>query len=493
MTGAVIKSFRPRPAAPAPAGTPRRRPPAITAHRLFPAATALWCGALGALACLAAGSDALGALVVHLHLPALVPAARPPLGMTARLLLAVLMAGLGGGLGLLIGLTLQRRSGVPVWPARRARPAAAAAPAEPATDAARTRDVQPDARPRRPLVVTEDVLPWPTAVGEPAEPPLRHAAHDLPEPPAAPDNALPPFLAAAYSAASEGKAPIVITPAEPVIVPALAAIEAAEPDVEPVAEAPAEPDHHPAVIAEPVVEEPSAKPVAQAPAEPVTMPLASLAVAAPQVPVDQAPLAELGLVQMIERLALAIAVRNEQRAKAGYPANAIESLLPLHRVDPLTTDPAGPLLRAKPGRAAAPAPAAEPDMPAPGVLHDPLAHAADWDDDHAVDLPPRFLGGEAAEPIVAHTLTAGPSEEHEAEEADPAGAEPLYPSLADMTMRRPELAPSAPAPLAPGDHGDPVVPFPQRLSAATPAPAPEAADRALRDALATLRRMSGQR
>ena len=76
-----------------------------------------------------------------------------------------------------------------------------------------------------------------------------------------------------------------------------------------------------------------------------------------------------------------------------------------------------------------------------------------------------------------------------------------------MTMRRPELMPSDLVPLA--DHlpdeghaplaitTDPVVQFPSRLTgeigAGRTLPVSEEGDRALREALATLRRMSAQR
>ncbi len=479
-------------------------PADIMAHRLFPALCAVWFAALFGLGCLAAGTDALGMLVQHLHLAAIVPAAAPPLGMTAHLVLGLMLAALGGGLGLVLGVALRARAtGTPL---RRPR-----APAEPAADPGdasaprvRSRDAHPDAPPRRPLVVTEDVLPYPTAVGDPVpasvpapvivppvfEPvgyledlPGGDADHDVADGDhtagnhaqddhAQDDHAAAlesPFLAAAYDAASRGEAPVVASPVTPVIVPENAAVP------EPVA---------------------------------ATPPLASLAAAAPQVPLQSAPLGSLGLVQLIERLALAIATRQARRATAEVapaPAEATDHLAPLHRFDPLTMDHKGPLLRAKPSKLADfggghTAQAAPHDTFAPvraPLPHDPLADLTDWshdDHDHV--------------PVEAHGLTAGAVLDHDdaadAAHPDDADCEDRYSSLARMTLRRPELMPSdliAPGdPLPHGGHGetgvpgDPVVRFPQRPSVETgAAQAPDDADRALRDALATLRKISAQR
>ncbi len=508
----VIKPARPRSEQTTPSfpAKPMRRSaagqPGVMTHRLFPVLCALWFAALFGLGCLAAGADALAGLVRHLHLPAILPAAAPPLGMTARLMLGLLFAMLGGAFGLVLGMIGQARAGGAQL--RRPRDAAVAEPvAEPAAalpgaPRVRSRDAHPDAPPRRPLVVTEDVLPYPTAVGDPApvivpvapEPaaPEYHAG-DEPD-----ESGLPPFLAAAYSSASRGDAPIVISPAEPVIVPAIAA------ELEPEA-----PGHEAAEPAEPA----APAPVAHVP------PLASIAAAAPHVPLHEAPLDSLGLVQLIERLALAIATRQARRAAApsvAAPAEAVDPRQPLHRFDPLTMDPDGPLLRAKPPKShafathdTAPSAEAQHDAAPSPILHDPLSAIDDWsNEDHDATVPPRFLGGIAHDhaPIEAHGLTAGVVEDLD-DGTDDAVAEERYSSLARMTMRRPELMPSDLVPLA--DHlpdeghaplaitTDPVVQFPSRLTGESGAgrtlPVSEEGDRALREALATLRRMSAQR
>lgn len=489
-----------------PRRTARAAQPAVQTHRLFPGFVALWFAALFGLGSLAASAEALGALVVHLHLPAILPAAAPPLGLTARIVLGFGLAGLGGVIGLLLGGVLYLRAGgvLPQRPIRAAAtPAAEPELQEPARDQAprvRSRDAHPDAPPRRPLVVTEDVLPWPTSMVEPA--PAAEAT--LPDPfvemPAAEQNHrfdranlhadLPPFLAAAMSAVELERehepAPMFVAPAEPIIVPAEP--DAAEPNaVEPVA---AEP--------EPIV--------AEAPVVPTSPPpLASVAAAAPKVALDQLPLASLGLVQLIERLALAIAARQARRA-AAPPAEAIDPRMPLHRFDPLTMDPAGPLLRAKKARdnafdvATGDLREDSADHAVVPQLHDPLASMADWAEDHAGEaLPPRFLGQREAS-----AATEAPRASDDI--VEPAGegeaiAEHRYSSLADMTLPRPELltivAPEGHAPDQDHKSGsDPVVPFPSRHpagEAATPPTVSGDADRALREALATLRQMSAQR
>ncbi len=481
----------------------------VFAHRLFPGLCALWFAALFGLGALVASGEALGALVMHLHLPAILPAAPPPLGLTARLVLGLGFAGLGGAIGLAIGVVLSIRTGG-VKPDRPIR--AAAAPARQDQPAirpdrvgalrVRNRDAHPDAPPRRPLVVTEDVLPYPTAMIEPAPAPEPEASDEAAEPLApveaadddftfawaphhdAPGADLPPFLAAAFSSVRNNDAPMFVAPAEPIIVPVAQDVVAPEPEA-------AEPE--PAAIAP-----------AAAPANPP--PLASLAAAAPKVALVDLPLDSLGLVQLIERLALAIATRQAQRTAAPDPSDAVDLRKPLHRFDPLTMDPAGPLLRAKKTRVDAWDEAVADHSDAGGDddhapiaaqgprLHDPLATIAAWPDDHdSQALPARFLG---------HT----PGEPHGA--GDRAVVEHRYSSLTDMALPRPELVPfdtaetrlsapvdDEPAGVAPGAP-DPVVPFPSRLSAADAAahPAPSNdADRALREALATLRQMSAQR
>lgn len=85
----------------------RSRP--ISRHPLFPAIVALWFGALLALGSLALRTSLVENLVLATRIDSLVPAAAPPLGLTARLLLALAL-GLAGGA---IGWVLARRMAAP--------------------------------------------------------------------------------------------------------------------------------------------------------------------------------------------------------------------------------------------------------------------------------------------------------------------------------------------------------------------------------------------
>lgn len=485
--------------------------PSLAAHRLFPGLVALWFAALFGLGALVAGAGALASLVVSLHLPAILPAAAPPLGMTARLLVAIALAGGGGVFGLLLGQVLRRRvtgprpvevdafdadpfeadafdsesaedphfaepapepAPAPVAPGRRRAFSAAALREEEAAPKVRARDAHPDAPPRRPLVVTEDVAPF----------------ADL------------PFAAPVVDAAQSEWEP------EPA--------PAVEPDPMPVAVASVAPEADSVSVSVPA----SASESVRAPEPPrvAPAPLAALAVTAPQVPLEEAHLDSLGLVQLIERLARAIATRQDLRAavKSDVPAPEALTSAPVLAEMPVipetvvreavsaAPEPTEPLLRTKPPRLArsadAPLLPSDPEaVPAPPAARpfDPLASFApspiDFgqalvDEDLVDDVPlaPRFLGDDVAEA--------------------------RYSSLTGATLARPDLGRFAivnetpvsgqPAPR----QIDPVVPFPVPPGRMTgrgeePVAIPEAsgvsdgeADRALREALATLRRMTAR-
>lgn len=103
----------------------------ISRHPLFPATVALWFGALFGLGSMAIRPSLIEKAVLAIQLQAIIPAAEPPLGATARLLLALAMAGIGGVLGAL----LARRIGRP-RPTRLARRRAAVAVADMGTPTA---------------------------------------------------------------------------------------------------------------------------------------------------------------------------------------------------------------------------------------------------------------------------------------------------------------------------------------------------------------------
>jgi hypothetical protein len=80
----------------------------ITQHPLFPALVTMWFGATFGLCSLVIGKPTLEAWVVAAGLPEVLSAARPPLGSTARVLLALAACGIGSLLGLALAAMLVR-------------------------------------------------------------------------------------------------------------------------------------------------------------------------------------------------------------------------------------------------------------------------------------------------------------------------------------------------------------------------------------------------
>lgn len=88
------------------AAAPARQP--LTRHPLFPAIVALWFGALFGLGSLAIRPSLIEALVLKTKLDLIVPAASPPLGITARILLALALAVFGAAIGIMLGRLIGR-------------------------------------------------------------------------------------------------------------------------------------------------------------------------------------------------------------------------------------------------------------------------------------------------------------------------------------------------------------------------------------------------
>lgn len=107
----------------------------MTWHPLFPAIVAVWFGALFGLGVLAVRTALLEAAVLSLGIDSLIPAAAPPLGATARTLLAFGFALAGAAIGGTIGLSMARSR--PDAVARRTEAAAAKAAAKAEAEAAR--------------------------------------------------------------------------------------------------------------------------------------------------------------------------------------------------------------------------------------------------------------------------------------------------------------------------------------------------------------------
>ncbi|WP_062787089.1 hypothetical protein [Novosphingobium capsulatum] len=306
----------------------------ITAHRLFPALAALWFAALFGLASFAVPVELLQRVVVASGLPHLVAAAAPPLGFTARALVALLLTGLGGVIGLALGLRLAARHRVAIDPATWAEVQDEA----PVAPRVRARDAHPDAPPRRPLVVSADMIdesetailidepastlprPLPALADEALADDLAPAAFDpfaIYETEEEPDDLFvpPPFLTVAREQAAPREEAVEAQSEMPIVAEAEAdAVPVAEPEVETAAaaeaeaeaEAQAEPDaveeadvaaHDPAPV---VMASPALTPSLFAKARD------AMGESGPS-PVAQADLDGLGLVQLVERLALAIA------------------------------------------------------------------------------------------------------------------------------------------------------------------------------------------
>jgi hypothetical protein len=103
----------------------------VTWHPLFPAMLAVWFGALFGLGVLAVRTGLLEAAVRSVGIDGLIPAAAPPLGATARILLALAFAVTGGAIGGVIGVLMAR-----------ARPDKIARRAEAATAKEAARDIR---------------------------------------------------------------------------------------------------------------------------------------------------------------------------------------------------------------------------------------------------------------------------------------------------------------------------------------------------------------
>lgn len=80
----------------------------ITNHQLFPAVVALWFGALFGLGSLAVRPSLLERLVLASQIDLVVPAAAPPLGVTARVMVALSLTALGAIMGFVIARRIAR-------------------------------------------------------------------------------------------------------------------------------------------------------------------------------------------------------------------------------------------------------------------------------------------------------------------------------------------------------------------------------------------------
>ncbi len=123
----------------------------VTSHPLFPAVAGLWCGAALGLGSLAVRATLLESLVLKSHIDLIVPATAPPLGVTARILLALLLAAVGGVIGVVLARRLARPKVVETERKRGAKDLSAK------PFHIRARDAHPDAPARAPISAHEEL------------------------------------------------------------------------------------------------------------------------------------------------------------------------------------------------------------------------------------------------------------------------------------------------------------------------------------------------
>ncbi len=128
----------------------------ITENPLFPAVVALWFGALFGLGSLAIRVGLIEQVILAAKLDTIFAAAAPPLGVTARILLALVLAVFGAALGMWVA----RKIAAPKPVARERKRGATPAKDEPRSAGPvefRARDSHPDAPARRPISAHEEL------------------------------------------------------------------------------------------------------------------------------------------------------------------------------------------------------------------------------------------------------------------------------------------------------------------------------------------------
>lgn len=539
------------------AAYPKKAKVPVSRHPAFPLVVALWFAALLSLGSLAIRQTALERMVLASHIDLVVPAAAPPLGFTARICLAAGLFVIGALAGFLLGRGIAR-AGRPAAPSHRFAEVRQPAPVETVDededlqrlDSARSAPMAGNRR--RSLAMREEyVQPYidhvPTHGGAPEILDLS-VLEEIAERVAGPE---PLVVTAEADPEPEDEGEDWYDDFEEVVdeAPAAETLTAEAPP----AEAPA---HAPRAFDAPAA---NSRPFAP-PAEPVMARLGPATIEEPAglglIPRDAAeklrtaPIGTLGVVELAERLAMAISRRRgapvTQVAQAEAPAQISEPVLetqpepqpapepepeaivtttPAEVAEPVAAEPPAQVFDRLLGAAAKPALAPEPEAPAaiePAPAPRPIPAAMrpirfedfiDEDDAEEALLPPRrFAMPAQATPVVpANDLPASA-----VAAAEP--AEDNYGSLLEMkTPQRPafvriedepdETAEIEPVVIFPG-HGaaaeSPATQPPRRFDApSTPVSPPRVAsgqahpvdpeetERALKAALATLQRMSG--
>jgi len=212
----------------------------LTSHHLFPPLVALWFGALFGLSTLAVRTSLFEEMVLASGFDRLVPAAAPPLGHLARLLIAAAFGLLGAGIGLFVARLAADARG-----ARRAAPAPVAASPAGETGAAdpykvRARDAHPDAPARRPLSV-HDELGAPLLADDASTDLHFGEEAGADAAPVAEDPPLPGWLREPPPMTAEAEESLVVAAPEPEVRPEAVFASAGEPAAETAPEPVAEP------------------------------------------------------------------------------------------------------------------------------------------------------------------------------------------------------------------------------------------------------------
>lgn len=519
----------------------------ISQHPLFPAIVALWFGAAFGVASLAIRPALLERLVGLTGIDSVLPFAAPPLGSTARILVALALTGLGAIVGLIVARRIRRPA--PVHRSERRVASVEVAQAEVAPFAAEaTEDDEaevPAPRPvlagrRRSLMSQHETAPDVSAAIAPQI--LDVAEFDLASfdgPLEAPRGVLMPTTPVSFGQ-TDVRNPASLdnrlfaqythnTPADDHAVPAIADEMIAKPDTDSIDEMPAP---EAAWLAHEI--QSVSTPEAQAPTPATTEAERRSATAL----IASAPLEELSPVQLLERLAIAMERRREAdgaetqapvAAPAPLPepeATAAQSIAapeaPPSRLTfsppaltPLQSVPSEPQ-ESTPEIKAEHAVAAPFVAPMPGALRSVALEATG--DDESDALPgydrPRHIGlavAPAWRPAAeADVEIVGETEAQDTKDAQDSGdvLEHGYSSLLNLSRPtttdqsfvriedRQDNGPVATEVVFPGteaksEPGTGPAPSPPRLFDAPGRPGTIDTERALRDALATLQRMSG--
>ncbi|MCJ2188564.1 hypothetical protein [Novosphingobium beihaiensis] len=113
--------------------------PPISRHPLFPAIVALWCGALFGVGSIAIPPALIERIILALGIGHVIPMAAPPLGATARILITLMMTGIGAVIGVLAARRLTGKA-----PAKRERRRSAAPAAEDVESTGSTSEAKQD-------------------------------------------------------------------------------------------------------------------------------------------------------------------------------------------------------------------------------------------------------------------------------------------------------------------------------------------------------------